>query len=93
MVVDPGQQQARQRDVDFLGRTEIPLDRHFDDGPNPAGEQRALLHYGSSIKEGKMINELDCIVLTTDLSEYGLAAGDIGTVVMVHPNGQWRVTG
>ncbi len=35
-----------------------------------------------------MINELDCIVLTTDLPEYGLAAGDIGTVVMVHQNGQ-----
>ncbi|MCC7280051.1 MAG: DUF4926 domain-containing protein [Chromatiaceae bacterium] len=35
-----------------------------------------------------MINELDCIVLTTDLPEYGLAAGDIGTVVMVHQNAQ-----
>jgi hypothetical protein len=35
-----------------------------------------------------MINELDCIVLTTDLPEYGLAAGDIGTVVMVHQNGR-----
>ena len=35
-----------------------------------------------------MINELDCIVLTIDLPEYGLAAGDIGTVVMVHQNSQ-----
>ena len=35
-----------------------------------------------------MINELDCIVLTTDLPEYGLAAGDIGTVVMGHQNAQ-----
>jgi hypothetical protein len=35
-----------------------------------------------------MINELDCIILTTDLPEYGLTAGDIGTVVMVHQNGQ-----
>jgi hypothetical protein len=35
-----------------------------------------------------MINELDCIVLTTDLPEYGLAVGDIGTVVMVHQHGQ-----
>lgn len=35
-----------------------------------------------------MINELDCVVLTTDLPEYGLAAGDIGTVVMVHQHGQ-----
>lgn len=35
-----------------------------------------------------MIKELDCIVLTTDLPEYGLAAGDIGTVVMVHEAAQ-----
>lgn len=31
-----------------------------------------------------MIRELDSVVLTTDLPEHGLAAGDIGTVVMVH---------
>jgi hypothetical protein len=31
-----------------------------------------------------MINELDNVVLTTDVPEFGLAAGDIGTVVMVH---------
>lgn len=31
-----------------------------------------------------MIQELDTVVLTTDLSEYGLMAGDIGTVVLVH---------
>ena len=35
-----------------------------------------------------MINELDCIVLTTDIPEHGLTAGDIGTVVMVHKTGQ-----
>ncbi|MFZ4792106.1 MAG: DUF4926 domain-containing protein [Candidatus Competibacteraceae bacterium] len=35
-----------------------------------------------------MINELDCIVLTTDLPERGLSSGDIGTVVMVHQNGR-----
>ena len=35
-----------------------------------------------------MIKELDCIVLTTDLPAYGLAAGDIGTVVMVHEAAQ-----
>jgi hypothetical protein len=35
-----------------------------------------------------MINELDCIILTTDIPKYGLTAGDIGTVVMVHPNDQ-----
>ncbi len=34
-----------------------------------------------------MINELDCIVLTTDIPEYGLAAGDIGAIVMVHEAG------
>ena len=34
-----------------------------------------------------MIKELDNIVLTSDLPEYGLADGDIGTVVMVHAKG------
>jgi len=33
-----------------------------------------------------MIKELDTIVLTTDLPEYGLVRGDIGTVVLVHDN-------
>jgi hypothetical protein len=31
-----------------------------------------------------MINELDSIVLTTDVPDMGLTTGDIGTVVMVH---------
>jgi hypothetical protein len=31
-----------------------------------------------------MIQELDSVVLTTDLPEYGLELGDIGTVVLVH---------
>lgn len=35
-----------------------------------------------------MISELDSIVLTTDIPEHGLTAGDIGTVVMVHEAGQ-----
>jgi len=30
-----------------------------------------------------MIKELDSVVLTTDLPEHGLSAGDIGTVVLV----------
>jgi Domain of unknown function (DUF4926) len=34
-----------------------------------------------------MIKELNQIVLTTDLPEYGLQAGDIGTVVLVHQEG------
>ena len=34
-----------------------------------------------------MIKELDQVVLTTDLPEYGLQAGDIGTVVLVHREG------
>lgn len=33
-----------------------------------------------------MIEELDRVVLTTDVSEYGLERGDIGTVVLVHRN-------
>ena len=35
-----------------------------------------------------MIKELDQIVLKENLSEYGLQAGDIGTVVLVHQNGK-----
>ncbi len=31
-----------------------------------------------------MIHELDTIVLTKDLPEHGLEAGDVGTVVLVH---------
>ena len=31
-----------------------------------------------------MIQELDRIILTTDLPEYGLHSGDIGTVVLKH---------
>ena len=33
------------------------------------------------------IIELESVVLTTDLAEYGLSAGDIGTVVLVHEGG------
>ncbi len=35
----------------------------------------------------KMIKELDSVVLTTDLPEHGLKQGDVGTVVLIHPNG------
>ena len=34
-----------------------------------------------------MIEELDQIVLTTDLPEHGLQPGDVGTVVLVHQGG------
>jgi hypothetical protein len=35
-----------------------------------------------------MIEELASVVLTTDIPEAGLEAGDIGTVVRVHQQGQ-----
>lgn len=35
-----------------------------------------------------MINELDSVVLTTDLPEHGLAKGDIGTAAVVHEGGR-----
>jgi len=38
-----------------------------------------------------MIKELDTIVLTTDLPEYGLSTGDLGTVVLVHKHGGYEV--
>jgi len=31
-----------------------------------------------------LTKELDSVVLTTDLPEYGLKKGDVGTVVLVH---------
>ena len=34
-----------------------------------------------------MIREHDCVVLTEDLPEEGLQAGDIGTVVHIHQAG------
>ena len=34
-----------------------------------------------------MINEHDCVVLTVDLVEDGLKAGDIGTAVHIHHGG------
>ena len=35
-----------------------------------------------------MIDELASVVLTTDMRDSGLQAGDIGTVVLVHRGGQ-----
>ncbi len=35
-----------------------------------------------------MIKELASVVLTTDMPERGLLTGDIGTVVLVHQQGQ-----
>lgn len=35
-----------------------------------------------------MVDELDEVVLTCDLPDHGLAAGDIGTVVLVHDEGK-----
>ncbi|ODS34736.1 MAG: hypothetical protein SCARUB_00172 [Candidatus Scalindua rubra] len=34
-----------------------------------------------------MIKELDDVILTTDVPEHGLLAGDIGTVVLIHKKG------
>ncbi|HXH13700.1 MAG TPA: DUF4926 domain-containing protein [Alphaproteobacteria bacterium] len=38
-----------------------------------------------------MIKELDTVVLTTELPEHGLQAGDLGTVVLVHTRGGYEV--
>lgn len=35
-----------------------------------------------------MIAELDRVILTKDLSEHGLKVGDIGTVVLIHHEGE-----
>ena len=34
-----------------------------------------------------MIKEHDCVVLTQDLLEAGLQAGDVGTVIHIHQDG------
>jgi len=34
------------------------------------------------------MKELDSVILTRDLPEHGLKKGDIGTVVMVHSDGE-----
>ena len=38
-----------------------------------------------------MIRQLGTVVLTTDLAEHGLKAGDLGTVVLVHTHGGYEV--
>ena len=38
-----------------------------------------------------MIRELDRVVLTADLPEYGLKSGDVGTVVLVHDGRGYEV--
>jgi hypothetical protein len=38
-----------------------------------------------------MINEMDTVVLTTELPEHSLEAGDLGTVVLVHRHGGYEV--
>jgi hypothetical protein len=38
-----------------------------------------------------MINELKTVILTTDLPDHGLKAGDLGTVVLVHEYGGYEV--
>ena len=35
-----------------------------------------------------MINELERVVLMTDLPEHGLKRGDVGTVVLTHRGGE-----
>jgi hypothetical protein len=43
---------------------------------------------GLSTAEETMINELDRVVLASELPEHGLKVGDIGTVVLVHGQGK-----
>lgn len=38
-----------------------------------------------------MIKELDTVVLTTDLPEHSLSAGDLGSVVLEHNHGGYEV--
>ena len=38
-----------------------------------------------------MISETDTVVLTEELPDFGLEPGDLGTVVLVHPQGGYEV--
>jgi len=38
-----------------------------------------------------MLREHDSAVLMHDLPEYGLKRGDVGTIVMIHPQGGYEV--
>ena len=38
-----------------------------------------------------MLNELDTVVLTIDLPEHGLCAGDLGTIVLDHRGAGYEV--
>lgn len=46
--------------------------------------QRTAHDYRLSIGAQGMIKEHDCIVLTQDIPDEGLEAGDVGTVVHIH---------
>ncbi|ETN88566.1 hypothetical protein TNMX_06270 [Thermus sp. NMX2.A1] len=41
--------------------------------------------------EGGMIREHDLVVLKRDKEEWGLEAGDVGTVVLIYPHGGYMV--
>jgi hypothetical protein len=53
------------------------------------------MHRGSSLPllpdETQMMKELNTVVLTTDLLEHGLKAGDLGTVVLVHEHSGYEM--
>lgn len=53
-----------------------------------SGRDSPYFRHGLSTRGDDMMNELDAVVLMTDLPEHDLAAGDIGTVVMVHEAGR-----
>lgn len=48
---------------------------------------RAATHHGASLGGGLIIREHDCVVLTEDIPDDGLKAGDIGTVIHIHQAG------
>jgi hypothetical protein len=53
-----------------------------------AGSRPALGDVGTEKDRDPMIDELDLVVLKRDLPTERLAAGDVGTVVLVHQQGE-----
>jgi hypothetical protein len=64
--------------------------RHFRKmmGSLPLNPSYALGDVGAEKDRDPMIDELDLVVLKRDLPTERLAAGDVGTVVLVHQQGE-----
>ncbi len=66
------------------GRTQTRGSDGMADGPR---KNCSEAHHRLSYAKVNAIHEHDCVVLTRDIPEEGMRAGDVGTVVHVHTEG------